>query len=118
MLQVQSSTMTEKKLFITNMPASRPADYYLGYFEGSVFIDFNNYRDGRVCLRRISFDGYGCYNLGENPIPLSPDDSRLFKDLYHNKLNNQDMLLIIVKKAVTLNKQAISEDALIEYELA
>ena len=53
----------EIEFFITAMPNSRPADYYLGCLGGSVFMDFNNYKNERVQLKRISVDGYGCCDL-------------------------------------------------------
>ncbi len=110
--------MSEQLLFITSMPASRPADYYLGYLDGCVFIDFDNSDDDRICLKRISFDGYGCCQLGDNANPLSPDDSKYFKNIYEDNLNDQSALLTIIKKAITLNKQNIWADALEKYELS
>ncbi len=62
------------------MPPTRPADYYLGYLEGCVFLDFNHVDHDRVCLIRISFDGYGCCELPPDAIPLSEEDSKAFKD--------------------------------------
>jgi hypothetical protein len=109
--------MTEQLFFITNMPASRPADYYLGYLDGCVFLDFNNYDTERVCLKRISFDGYGCCKLKDDAIPLDANDSKNFKRLFKENLDDQDMLLTIVKKAIALNKQDIWGDALEEYKL-
>ena|ERR1041385_3056496 len=109
--------MEEKSFFITSMPSSRPADYYLGYLDGCVFIDFNDYDKERVCLKRISFDGYGCCELGDNPIPLSLEDSLAFKQIINNNLNDQDLLLSIIKKTLALNKTLVLQDALKEYNL-
>jgi hypothetical protein len=47
--------MEERTLFITNMPASRIADYYISYMDGCVFIDFNNCSENLVCLKRIQY---------------------------------------------------------------
>jgi len=109
--------MSDQIFFVTTMPASRPADYYLGYMEGSVFLDFNNNADNKVYLKRISFDGYGCYDLGEQSIPLNAEDSKAFKDVIQNDIKNQNVLLTIVKKAILLNKKLLREDVLKEYHL-
>lgn len=107
----------ELDFFITTMPNSRPANYYLGYLEGSVFIDFDNYENERICLKRISFDGYGCCNLGDQAIPMDEDDSRVFKELIESRLSDQSRITSIVKKTILNNKKLIWEDALVEYNL-
>jgi hypothetical protein len=109
--------MEETSFFLTSMPSSRPADYYLGYLDGCVFIDFNNYDNNRVYLKRRSFDGYGCCNLEDNATPLSVEDSAAFKALINNGLNNQDLLLTIIKKALALNAKLVWQDALEAYNL-
>jgi hypothetical protein len=109
--------MEERTLFITNMPASRIADYYIGYMDGCVFIDFNNCGENRVCLKRISFDGYGCCELSDDATPINEHDSQSFKDLIQKNPLDQDSLLIIIKKAISLNKNEIWPDALEEYHL-
>ena len=109
--------MTDPNLFITSMPASRPADYYLGYMDGSVFIDFNNCEEDKICLARISFDGYGCCDLGNQTVPLNKQDSRIFKEIVQDQIKDQDMLAAIVKRAISLNKEWIWLDALEEYQL-
>lgn len=109
--------MEEANFFITTMPSSRPADYYLSYHDGCVFIDFNNYDKERVFLKRISFDGYGCCDLGDNSIPLSIEDSVTFKNILNNKIKDQDILLSIIKKALNLNKTFVWQDAINEYGL-
>ena len=109
--------MTDQRFFIAAMGPSRRADYYLGYMDGCVFLDFNNYSDGRICLTRISFDGYGCCELGEISIALNKDDSRTFKAIIEASIQEQDLLLTLVKKAIDLNKGLIWTDALEEYNL-
>lgn len=99
------------------MPPSRPADYYLGYMDGCVFLDFNNCSNDKVCLVRISFDGFGCCVLGENSIPLNEDDSQILKDFFEQNITDQNVLLAIIKKAITLNKEKIWPEALQEYNL-
>jgi hypothetical protein len=114
---VQLITMIEQRFFVTVMPSSRPADYYLGYMDGCVFIDFNNYEAGSVRLVRISFDGYGCCELGEKSIPLEESDSLRFKDIISKDTIVQNQLLTIVKEAIRLNRKLIWEDALEKYNL-
>lgn len=99
------------------MPSSRLADYYLGYMDGCVFLDFSNYDSERVSLIRISFDGYGCCELGKNSVPLNEDDSRTFKDIIKKDVKEQRVLLRLVKHAIGLNKKLIWNDALEEYHL-
>ncbi len=43
--------------FITTLPPTRQADYYLGCLNASVFIDFNCSDENLIYLIRISFDG-------------------------------------------------------------
>lgn len=100
--------------FITHI--NRPADYYIGCCDGSVYIDFSDCDDGTVCLVRISFDGYGCCNL-KNGMPLNNKDSEDFKKLLRNKVIDQNKMEYIVKKAISLNASMIWTDALTEYRL-
>jgi hypothetical protein len=60
------------------MPNSRKADYYLGCLDGLVFIDFNQSNDNLIFLCRISFNVYGCCNIGSISNPLSIEDSKKF----------------------------------------
>ncbi|MBP8193493.1 MAG: hypothetical protein KAX69_07795 [Chitinophagales bacterium] len=107
---------TRLDFFITTMPDSRPADYYLGCLEGCVFLDFNN-KEEKIALIRISFDGYGCCDLKENAIPLNDIDSEIFKNILQENINDQNIITQIVKKAIFLNKGNIWTDALKEYHL-
>lgn len=100
------------------MPSSRKADYCLGYFEGCVYLDFNNCDNDRICLKRISFDRYGCCELSDNAIALNAVDSQTFKSIFESNLEDQETFLAIVKKAISLNKNYIWTDALEEYYLA
>lgn len=90
--------MEKISFFVTTMPSTRPADYHLGYLDGCVYIDFNNYNNETVYLKRISFDGYGCCELGNNSIPLSIEDSVAFKNNLNDGIQNQDLLFTIIKK--------------------
>lgn len=107
----------ELQFFVTTMPDTRPADYYLGCLEGSVYMDFDNGRDGRVRLTRISFDGYGCCNLRDDAIPMSEADSRTFREIIQAPPLDQFRLAAIVRKTISTNRTLIWEDALREYYL-
>lgn len=99
----------------TSMPSSRPADYHIGCHGGSVFLDFNNYNEKLIYLTRISFDGYGCCNIGDTVKPMSEEDSIIFKKNIASKSINQEYLAEIVKKTIHNNKDLICIDALKEY---
>lgn len=102
--------------FLTEMPVSRPADFHLGYLDGSVFLDFNG-TGNRISLVRISFDGYGCCNLANHAVPLTEQDSELFRHIVDEKLKDQESLTRIVRSAIRINRENIWEDALVEYKL-
>jgi hypothetical protein len=110
-------TNNNMEFFITVMPSSRKADYYLGCSEGSVYIDFNNHDNKHVRLRRISFDGYGCCDLEDKAIPMDEADSYAFKEMFKNDLLDQSRLELIIKKTLSINRELIWDDALKEYFL-
>lgn len=99
------------------MPASRPADHYLGCLEGSVFMDFDNTENGAIRLRRISFDGYGCCEVTGRVIPMDEADSRAFREMIETTFPDQSRLTTIVKKTIADNRELIWEDALKKYGL-
>ena len=102
---------------IASMPSSRPADYYLGYYDDSVFIDFNDLPNDLIILKRISFDGYGCCRLSEDALPMDETDSKKFKEIYKDHLEDQENLKKIILKNIKMNKKFIWQDALLEYGL-
>lgn len=99
------------------MPESRSAHYYLSYYDGSVYLDFNNTADGRIILKRISFDGHGCCNLGDETIPMDHTDSQAFKAMLRSGILDQPRLSAIVKKTIWDNRALIWNDALVKYDL-
>jgi hypothetical protein len=108
----------ELAFFITAMPDSRPADYYLGCLDGAVFMDFDNCENERIRLKRISFDGYGCCDVTDEAIPMNEADSIAFKILIEAQLPDQSRLTAIVKRTLLSNRKFIWEDALNEYGLS
>jgi hypothetical protein len=107
---------TNFEFFKTEMPESRKADFYLGCLGGSVFIDFNQSSENLISLCRISFDGYGCYNI-VNEIYVSNELSTQFLEEVKKEELNQVEMTKVVKKIIKLNEKNISKDALEEYEL-
>lgn len=105
------------QFFITNMPDSRPADYYLGCLDGCVFMDFDNCENERIRLNRISFDGYGCCNLENKAIPMNTSDSKAFKQIIATQLSDEPLLTKIIKDTISNNSDLIWKDALKEYGL-
>lgn len=103
--------------FITTMPGTRPAHYYLGYYDGSVYLDFNNVAEGHILLKRISFDGYGCCHLSDKAVPVDHADSQDFKAMLRSGILDQPRLRTIVKKTIWDNRALIWNDALAEYDL-
>ncbi len=103
--------------FKTIMPASRKADFYLGCFDGSVFLDFNTMSDKRINLCRISFDGYGCCNLNNNAKCLDEQLSKVFIEEIGKADLDQDIITKIVLELIRLNRDSIWTDALEEYNL-
>lgn len=97
------------------MPSTRNADYYIGCLNGSVFIDFDEQDLGKIVVKRISFDGYGCCNLNDLATSLNESDSKLFKNMMKTRSINQVKLTKIIKNTVFNNKHLIWEDALKEY---
>jgi hypothetical protein len=107
----------ELNFFTTTMADTRPADYCLGCLDGCIFIDFDKLENERVRLSRISFDGYGCCNLGDDAIPMNKIDSQAFKELIQSEPIDQARLNTIVRKTLAANRKHIWEDALKEYGL-
>ena len=67
--------------------ATRPCRFCLSLQGGSVFADFDVDPEGRVFLRRISFDGYGCckgdfdkMSLAESQVLIEAVESGAFED--------------------------------------
>jgi len=97
------------------MPESRKSDYCLGCLGGSVFIDFDNHNDS-ICIKRISFDTYGCCQINQG-FPMPKGDSMAFKQMYENKQIKQTELEKIIRRTIKENVKFIWKSALVEYRL-
>lgn len=107
--------------FKTNMPKSRKADYYLGCLDSSVFMDFNKNEHHQIYLRRISYDGFGCYNLDYNKnCVLDKENSKLFREelkavQFDELIENQYIITDLVLKLIELNKSHLDNEPLEKY---
>ena len=101
----------------TSMPESRKADYHFSYYDYSVIIDFNKKENNKIYLVRISFDGFGCCEIGSKSIPLNKQESHDFRELMNFDNFDQKKLNQVIRKSVNLNQNHIWKDALFEYKL-
>ena len=112
--------MSEQKplnLFRASMPPSRRADFQFGFFEGSIFIDFNLNEDDIIYLKKISFDGYGCDTLEDNLVVLNSEDSIEFVKACRRQYLNEEVLAPLIRKTIIENQQHLWRDALQRYHL-
>ncbi|MGL4666985.1 MAG: hypothetical protein ACRCWR_03545, partial [Saezia sp.] len=72
---------------------------------------------GKICMVRISFDGYGCCRLGRDAVPLDEADSALFREHIKTATLDQNVMGRLIKKTISLNRSIIWEEALQKYEL-
>jgi len=100
----------------TPMP-SRPCDYCLALQDDSVFADFSLDEEGRIYLRRISYDGFGC-NSGIGKVgKMSVADSQVFvRAVQSNEVNDPQMLALLLNY-FSSNSRILWADALEEHAL-
>ncbi|HXT11221.1 MAG TPA: hypothetical protein VN873_06635 [Candidatus Angelobacter sp.] len=95
----------------------RPCRFCLCLQGGSVFADFDIDAVGSVFLVRISFDGFGCCNVGEPITKMSAGDSRFLLDsIAHGELGGIQIEETL-RKYFRENKGVIWSDALAEHDL-
>ena len=84
---------------------------------GAVFADFELDCENCVTFRRVSFDGFGCYETnGECTRMSAADSDKLISATRLNEVNNEhvrDILLQYFKE----NSNFVWRDALIEHRL-
>ena len=95
--------------------ASRPCDFCLCLEGGSVFADFEVTETGRISLRRISFDGYGCCEATFQP--MSHADSEFLRDWVGNKSGDEARLDMLLRRYFGDNSPPILNDALVDHQL-
>lgn len=95
--------MNELNFFMAHMPNSRMADYIVGCLDSSVYIDFNKDKKDKICIKRISFDGYGCCEPKQRFFStkkfksMSQKDSLEFEKIFENKVLDQQKLTKIIR---------------------
>ncbi len=102
--------------YLYNMPDSRPAEYCLGCYDGSCFIDFN-IQNGMVFLERISCDGLGCFEISNSEITLSLEESEVFQEEMKKSSFSQKIIRPLVLKLINLNEDLICADVFNQYPL-
>ncbi len=108
---------SEFDFYKADMSSGRIASYHLGCLNGCVYMDFNESKDGRITLCRISFDGFGCCGLGDYTKYLDHESSALFIKEMKKYVIDQDLTAKLVKELIRLNQDLIWEKALKRYGL-
>ncbi len=99
------------------MMPTRPCSFCLSLQGGSVFADFDTDHADIVSLRRISFDGFGCCDVGETVTKMSSDDSRLLLDAMARGEVGSVQVEETLRRYFRENMDVIWSDALAEHGL-
>jgi hypothetical protein len=84
---------------------------------GVVFADFDSDGENRVAFRRVSFDGYGCYETnGECTRMLAGDSDELIRAVRLNDVNTKHVHDILLRYFEE-NSGFVWRDALIQHRL-
>jgi hypothetical protein len=84
---------------------------------GSVFADFDMDDADVISLTRISFDGYGCCEVGDTIKKMNAGDSRLLLDAIARGEVDSIEVEKLLRKYFRENKDVIWRDALAEHDL-
>ena len=82
-----------------------------------MFADFDFDSSGRVFLRRISFDGYGCCRVEEVAKRMTIDDSRILLDSIDRGEVDDPRIETLLRTYFRENMDVIWRDALVSHEL-
>ncbi len=96
---------------------TRPCSFCLCLQGGSVFADFDRDAANIVSLRRISFDGFGCCEVGESIRSMNAVDSCLVLDAIARGELGSVQVEETLRRYFRENKDVIWSDALAEYDL-
>jgi len=96
---------------------TRPCSFCLCLQGGSVFADFDADQTGVISLRRISFDGFGCYEMEEPNPRMEPVDSRLLLESINQSKVGIRQVEEILQRFFRANAEVIWSDALAEHDL-
>jgi hypothetical protein len=99
---------------------TRPCEFSLCLITergGAVFADFDSDGEHRVAFRRVSFDGFGCYETNGECTTMSDGDSaRLIHAVRLNDVNTENVRGILLRYCEE-NGTLAWRDALIEHRL-
>lgn len=101
---------------VPTMP-SRPCTFCLCLQGGSVFADFDTDDSRTVWLRRISFDGYGCYEAGESIQRMTAADSHVLLDAVARNDVSTATVEAVLRQYFRQNRHIIWRNALEEHNL-
>ena len=96
---------------------TRPCRFCLGLQDDSVFADFDIAEDGRVVLRRISFDGFGCYGAPEDIGRMDIDQSRTLTNSLARDTVQDSQVELALRAYLRENSGFISTEALSAHKL-
>ena len=82
-----------------------------------MFADFDTDDTDAVVLRRISFDGYGCCNVGESITKMNLTDSRLLLDAVARDELGSVQVEEALRGYFRANTDVIWSDALADHDL-
>lgn len=102
-------------MIVQNYTPFRECRFCLSLQEDSVFADFDLGEDGRVFLRRISFDGYGCCNGEFKKMTL--EDSRTLVVAVGGNSVHDSSVQGLLRRYFAENADVIWRDALTSHEL-
>lgn len=99
---------------------TRPCDFSLCLITergGSVYADFGLDCENLLYFRRVSFDGYGCYEANGECTRMSATDSdKMIHAIRRNDVNN-DPICDILLRYFKENSNLVWREALIEHQL-
>lgn len=113
--RLENNSKSDLEFYRYKMPKSRKAEYCLGCYDGSVFIDFK-IKSGCLYLERISFDGFGCYEIDGRENLLSKEESKILKKEIYSKEMNNEIVKTLVVKLLQMNQDRIDDDVLNKYD--
>jgi hypothetical protein len=96
---------------------TRPCGFCLSLQDDSVFADFDIAEDGRVVLRRISFDGFGCYGSPGDIGRMDLGQSRTLTNSLARDAVHDSQVELALRTYFRENSAFISTEALSAHEL-
>jgi hypothetical protein len=96
---------------------TRPCRFCLCLQGGSVFADFDSDDADIVVLLRISFDGFGCCEVGESITQMNVADARLLLDAIARRELGSIQIGAALRRYFRENIDVIWRDALSDHDL-